>query len=217
MTGLTLVAAGTVQVASQRVTASWAWYVIRAAGFTSAALIILLMLSGIGQVTGLTYRFFEPIKAWAIHKALAFALCATIAIHVGLLLIDHFVRFSAIQLFVPFLSHYNNKTQLLGLPLGWAAIGLGILAMYGVVIIVLSSLGWIDSKRGLWRLLHYLSYVVMIMVFLHALLAGSDLQYGTFRAAWLFLGFIGLIGIVMRLRRAGTMKRRDANHDTNSD
>ncbi len=200
-------AASTITVAGQRIGASWPWYVIRAAGFTAAGLIILLMLSGIGQVTGLTYRFIEPIKAWFIHKALAIALCVAIAIHIGFLLIDHYVHFSFAQLFIPFLSRYNNKTQLFGIALGWAAIAMGILAMYGVAVIVASSLGWIDSKKKTWRKLHYTSYAVAVLVFIHALYSGSDLEYGTFRAAWIFLGFIVLIGIIMRMRRAGSLRR----------
>ena len=206
MINIDSVAVSTIQVAAQRAGNSWPWYVIRGAGFTAATLLVLLMLSGIGQVTGLTYRFIEPLKAWAIHKALAIALCVSIAIHAGFLLIDHFVSFSLIQLLVPFLSHYDNKTQLLGLPLGFAAVALGILAMYGVAIIVASSLGWIDTKKGAWRVLHYLSYVVAIFVFFHALYAGSDLEYGSFRAAWLFIGLIVLIGIVLRLYRARSLK-----------
>jgi methionine sulfoxide reductase heme-binding subunit len=208
MIHLDLIASGSLQVAGQRVGTSWPWYVIRAAGFISAGLIVLLMLSGIGQVTGFTYRFLEPVKAWALHKAMALALVVSIAVHIGFLLIDHFVKFSLLQLFVPFLSRYNNHTQLLGLPLGWAAVGLGVLAMYGVVIIVLSSLGWIDTKKRAWRKLHYLSYVVALFVFLHALYAGSDVQYGIFRAAWMFLGLIVVIGMVMRLWRAGSTKQR---------
>ena len=206
MIQLDLFAASAVHVATQRVGASWPWYVIRGAGFTAAGLLVLLMLSGIGQVTGLIYRFIEPLKVWALHKALAIALCVSIAIHIGFLLIDHYVKFSLTQLFVPFLSHYNNKTQFLGLPLGTIAIALGVLAMYGVAIIVLSSLGWIDTKKGAWRKLHYLSYVVAIFVFIHALYAGSDLEYGTFRAAWLLLGVVVFVGILARIYRAGTLK-----------
>ncbi len=208
MIHVAVIASGAVQVVSQRIGSSWPWYIIRAAGFISAGLIVLLMLSGIGQVTGLTYRFLEPVKAWALHKAMAIALCVSVAVHVGFLLIDHYVKFSLVQLFVPFLNRYNNHTQLLGLPLGWAAIAFGILAMYGVAIIVLSSLGWIDTKKGAWRKLHYLSYVVAVFVFLHALYAGSDVQYGTFRAFWILLGLIVVGSIVMRLWRAGTTKRR---------
>ncbi len=202
---LTILSDSTVNVALQRATASWPWYVIRAAGFTAAGLLILLMLSGIGQVTGLTYRFIEPIKAWAIHKTLAIAMCVSIAIHGGFLLLDHFVKFSVPAITIPFVSNYSNGTKLLGLPFGPIAVGLGIIASYGIVIIVLSSLNWIDTKKGAWRKLHYLSYGVAILVFLHALYVGSDLKYGAFRSLWILLGFIVLLGIISRLGRRGSL------------
>jgi sulfoxide reductase heme-binding subunit YedZ len=191
--------------AFHRVVTSWPWYVIRAAGFVAAGLLVLLMLSGIGQVTGLTYRFFEPVKAWAIHKALAYALVFSIAVHVVFLLIDKFLPFSVIQVLVPFASTYNNKTSLFGLSLGFLGVAAGILAMYGVIVIVFSSLGWIDTRKRTWRKLHYISYVVAVLVFLHALLTGTDVRNGIFRAAWLALGAIVAVGIVIRLWRARTL------------
>ena len=201
-------ASSSTQIALHRIGASWQWYVIRGAGFAAAALLIVLMIFGIGQVTGLTYRFFEPVKAWMIHKALAIALCVAILIHVSFLLLDHFVSFNLVQILVPFVSHYDNGTKLLGLRLAGLAVTLGILAAYGVVIIVLSSLGWIDSKKKTWRWLHYLSYFVMLAVFLHALYLGSDLKYGTFRSVWIFLIFVVALAVVSRLLRAGTLRRK---------
>jgi predicted ferric reductase len=196
-----------VQLATSRVAASWTWYVIRAAGFVAAGLLILLMLSGIGQVTGLTYKLIAPIKAWAIHKALAFALCAAIVVHVGFLLVDHFMPFSLVQVLVPFVSHYSNGTRLFGIGLSSIAVALGILAAYGVAVIVLSSLGWIDTKQGIWRKLHYISYFVMIAVFIHALGVGSDLKYGLFRSAWIFIAGILVIAVLSRLWRARTLRK----------
>jgi predicted ferric reductase len=201
-------AASTVTVVSHRVSESWPWYVIRGAGFVAAGLIILLMLSGIGQVTGLSYRYIEPIKAWAIHKALAYALCVSIVIHVGFLLIDKFVPFSLVQILVPFASHYNNGTKFAGISFGSIAVTLGVLAMYGVAIIVASSLGWIDTKKKAWRKLHYISYLVALFVFIHAVSAGSDLKYGTFREVWICTGMVVVLAIILRLWRAGTVKKK---------
>lgn len=201
-------ATNAVNVVAQRVGASWPWYVIRGAGFVAAGLLILLMISGIGQVTGITYRYVEPIKAWMIHRALAYALCASIAIHAGFLLIDKFVPFSLSKILVPFASNYNNGTTLGGLALGAAAVTFGILASYGIVIIVASSLGWIDTKKRAWRKLHYLSYLVAVLVFLHALYVGSDLKYGIFRLAWIMAGLLMILAIVIRLWRAGIIKSK---------
>ncbi len=194
-----------VSIADHRLVTSWPWYVVRGAGFVAAGLIILLMLSGIGQVTGLTYRFFEPVKAWAIHKALAYALLASIVVHVGFLLIDKFLPFSLLQVLVPFASTYNNKSTILGLSLGLFGVAFCILAMYGVLIVVASSLKWIDTKKKLWRQTHYVSYAVAGLVFLHALIVGTDVRYGTFRFGWIFLGFIVMVAVITRLWRSRTL------------
>ena len=194
-----------VTIANHRLTTTWPWYIVRGAGFIAAGLIVLLMLSGIGQVTGLTYRFFEPIKAWAIHKALAYALLASIAVHVIFLLIDKFLPFSLIQVLVPFFSTYTNKTTVLGLSLGFFGVAAGILAMYGVILVVASSLKWIDTRKKLWRQTHYVSYAVAALVFIHALVVGTDVRYGIFRLGWLFLGFVVIVAIVTRLWRAKTL------------
>lgn len=211
--GQHIAATSTVQVAAQRIGAEWKWYIVRAAGFTAAGLLILLMLSGIGQVTGLTYRFVEPIKAWAIHKALAIALCVAIVTHVLFILLDNFVPFSLAQVLVPFLSHYSNKAPLFGLNISSIAVASGILAAYGVAIIVTSSLLWIDKHKTTKRRLHYLSYAVILFVFVHALGTGSDLKYGTFRSAWIFLSIIVAVAILSRLWRTGTMSKSEAKSD----
>lgn len=195
-----------VTVALDRVGNSWPWYITRAAGFVAAGLLVLLMLSGIGQVTGIIYRYIEPIKVWAIHKALAIALCVSIVLHVGFLLIDKYLPFSLVQILVPFASTHNNGTQIGGFSLGALAVTFGVLAMYGVVIVVSSALGWINKNKT-WRKLHYISYAVIILVLLHGLYIGTDLKYGIFRDAWIGVGAVLALAIIMRLWRKGTIKK----------
>lgn len=199
----------TAQAVTHQVSNEWEWYIVRASGFVAAGLLFLLMVSGIGQVTGLTYRFMEPIRAWAFHKALAMALLVSIAIHGTFLFLDHYISFSIPRLLVPFLSHYSNGTAFLGIS-SIFGVAFGILAMYGIVITVTSSLeavGWINSKKRTWKTLHLLNYVIFVFVFLHALLVGTDLRYGMFRQAWILLGSLVVIAIVSRLLRVGTTRR----------
>jgi len=204
ITGLAMSEVGAV---ATRVASHWPWYITRAAGFTAAGLLILLMLSGIGQVTGLTYRFIEPVKAWVVHKTLAIALCVAIAMHVLFLVFDEFLPFTLPQIFVPFMSHYSNGTKLFGWDLRTLVMALGIFAAYCVAVVVLSSLGWINTKKKTWHQLHYLSYFVMLAVFVHALGAGSDLKYGLFREAWVAVGLVLVLAIVSRLWRARTLSK----------
>jgi methionine sulfoxide reductase heme-binding subunit len=196
-----------ISVATSRAATSWAWYVIRASGFVGVILLILLMISGIGMVTGLTYKFLQPLKAWAVHKALGIALCVAIVIHVGFLLIDHFVNFSFLQITVPFVSNYTNGSKFLGVGLSAVAMALGVLAMYGTAVIVLSSLKWIDTKKRAWRYLHYVSYFVMFAAFIHALGTGTDLKHGFLRILFIAASFLVILGVISRLRRSGSLKK----------
>ena len=186
---------------------TWPWYVIRASGFTAAGLLILLMLSGIGQVTGLFYKFAEPVTAWALHKALGYALVVAIAIHAGTLLIDRFMPFSLGQILLPFASTYSNNVPLFGLALGFLGVACGIMAAYGVALIVITSLAWMETKKRTWKLLHFVSYAVIALVFLHGLLVGTDLKTGLPRLIWLSFGLVLAIAVTARLWRVGTLQR----------
>lgn len=195
------------ELALGRIADSWVWYGIRASGFVAAGLLIITILLGIGQVTGFTYRYIEPIKAWAIHRATALALCASIAAHIILLLFDKHVSFSLPQVLIPFLSNYNNSTKVFNLPLDGFAITFGVIAMYGIAIIVSTSLGWIDSKKGLWQKFHYIGYPTALFVVLHVLYTGTDVKQGLLRIIWIILALIVLIGFIGRLRRSGSLKK----------
>lgn len=212
-----LLADSVLHATAVQATVSWPWYTARAAGFVAAGLLILLMLSGIGHVTGLTYRVLSPVKAWAVHKAMALTLCVSIAVHVLALLASHVVTASFLQTLVPFAVRYTNGVPVFGLRLTPLAAGFGALAMYGVVIVVLSSLGWIETRRGAWRLLHYLSYVVMLLVFVHAIGVGTDLRHGIVRLIWIGLGFIVALAIASRLLRMGTLRVRHSSSAPGTD
>ncbi len=204
-----ILASTALQLTTSRIGSSWAWYFIRGAGFAALFLMFLLMISGIGHITGLTYKYIEPIKAWAIHKAIAFGLVFAILVHVIFLLFDHYVSFSLPQIFVPFLNKYTNGTSLFGVNFGKFVVAFGIISMYLVFLIVLTSLGWIDTKKKLWKWVHYSSYIAAIMVFIHALGAGTDLKYGIFRIFMIFLLAVLVVATVMRLYRTGSIKEKD--------
>ena len=204
-----ILASTALQLTTSRIGSSWAWYFIRGAGFAALFLMFLLMISGIGHITGLTYKYIEPIKSWAIHKAIAFGLVFAILVHVIFLLFDHYVSFSLPQIFVPFLNKYTNGTSLFGVNFGMFVVAFGIISMYLVFLIVLTSLGWIDTKKKLWKWVHYSSYIAAIMVFIHALGAGTDLKYGIFRIFMIFLLAVLVVATVMRLYRTGSIKEKD--------
>ena len=187
---------------------SWPWYVIRASGISAVALLILIMVSGIGMVTGLTYRFIEPLKAWSIHRAMAIAMSLLAIIHVSFLLIDSFAKYNVLDVLIPFKVQFEHS-QVFGVSAGSFYNALGIFALYMLPFIVLSSLFFIESKKKLWELLHYLSYPFMVLVYFHTLFLGTDFKHGVLRLLWIVFGLVLVVLTVTRLARLGSLKQTD--------
>ena len=187
---------------------SWPWYTARGTGFAGLALLAGLIIGGIGHATGLTYKFIEPVKAWAIHKAMGVMLLVDVVLHMLALFFDSFVSFSIVNIIVPFTSSYSNGSTLMRVSLGSFAVASGVIAMYGIAIVVASSLGWNNTKKSIWRKLHYLSYAVLPLVLIHALGTGSDLKEGEgARILMIILLLAMIVAIVSRLVRTSGKSR----------
>lgn len=191
----------TLPILLHRLADSWPWFIIRGAGFASLILLILLMLSGIGHITGWTYRFLEPVKAWLVHKWMAFALVFMVLLHMVTLLIDKYVTFHVGDIFIPFANTYSNHTSLLGISAGALAVASGIFAFYGILYVVLTSLKYVDTHKTFWKYSHYVSYGVMVLVFFHALNTGTDMVSGILRWITLTVFALLLVAVAARLRR----------------
>lgn len=183
-----------------RTQTSWPWYITRAAGLVASVSLVILLLSGIGFMTGKSFRLLEPLTAWATHRALGIVFGVSVLIHIIPLLFDTYVPFTLAQLLLPFVSGYK-PVSVAGLHLGSLWVALGVLALYGVIAIILSSLLWVDKKPRVWKFFHFLTYLVMIFVFFHALYLGTDLVSGPLKIVWIVFGSLVAIAIVYRLRR----------------
>lgn len=193
-----------VQKVTQRAEVSWPWYLTRASGLVAAGSLVILMLSGIGLVTGGIFRFLEPLTAWASHRALGITFGVAVLIHMFSLLFDHFVSFNLLDIFVPWLSNYKPVT-IAGFQLGSLFVALGVLAFYGVALIIITSLVWVDKKPHTWKIIHLLSYIILLFVFVHALYLGTDLTDGVMRLLWLTAGLVSALAVLYRFWRAKTI------------
>lgn len=190
------------QIVKTRAKSSWPWYIVRASGIVAGVSLILLLLSGIGSVTGHTFKVLDPLTAWATHRALGITFLVSVLIHMFTLLLDHFVPFRFVDIIVPWASSYRTST-FLGIHLGSLFVALGVLAFYGALIVVATSLFIVDKKPKIWKFIHYLSYLIIFDVFLHAVYLGTDTSRGTGKIIWIAGNALVLIAIIARLRRAG--------------
>ena len=188
----------------QRAKTSWPWYITRTAGFIAALALFFLILSGVGLISGYTFKVLEPLTAWATHKAIGLVFIVSVAIHGIALLFDTYVPFNVAQILFPFLSNYK-KVVIFNHHLGSLYVALGILAMYGVLAIGISTFLWIDKKPHTWKSIHFLAYLIAIFVFFHALYLGTDLTHGIFRTLWIIMGVIMAFAIIYRFRRVRSL------------
>lgn len=184
-----------------RAKTAWPWYITRASGIVAAILLVILVLSGVGLITGYSFKFLEPLNAWATHRAMGLAFFVAVLVHGFSLLFDSYIRFNLIQVLFPFASNYKEAI-IFHHNVGSLYVALGIIAFYLILAIILSSIYWIDKKPHKWKSLHFLTYLVMVFVFIHALYIGTDFISGIFRTLWIVFGIIVAISIFYRLSRA---------------
>jgi methionine sulfoxide reductase heme-binding subunit len=176
------------------------WYVTRGAAATAYLLLTTVMAFGVI----LSFRGLEGLmRGWRVydlHQVLTLLLLGFVGLHLVTLYLDPFEPFNLLKLVWPFAETYR--------PLGTA---LGVLTLYLLVLLALSSWARRLLSARLWFLLHLTSYVAFILVTIHGLLTGADSQtpwmLGVYTGssalvAFLTLGRIYFAAQATRARRA---------------
>lgn len=139
------------------------WDAARAGGF--AAYVLLSAAVAVGLVLRNRWQTvrWPRIVTNELHGYLSLLALVFIAVHVLAVFVDPFTRFGLAEILVPLVSHYR--------PL-W--MGLGILALYLLLAVWLTSR--LRARIGFrtWRAIHYAAYAVYTAATVHGLGTGSD-------------------------------------------
>ena len=139
------------------------WYVTRAGGLVAWGLVVASCTWGLLHALRTFGR--RPSPAWMLstHRYLGALALTFVGVHVVAILADSFVQFSLGDVLVPLASSWHP-----------AAVAWGIVSMYLLVAVEVTSLirGRLSPK--VWRGVHMLSYVVLAMSTIHLLSAGTD-------------------------------------------
>jgi methionine sulfoxide reductase heme-binding subunit len=176
------------------VTQKLIWYTIRASGIVTWGLVTASVLWGLLLSSRSTRR---PRPAWVLdlHRFIAGLSFAFLAVHVGLLLADSYIGFSPSALAVPFASHWRP-----------AAVAWGILALYMLVAIEVTSLLMARLSRRLWHAVHLGSFAVFAAATVHGLTAGTDAGKPVSRV--FAIGSIVAVVLLTVLRVVARLRRR---------
>jgi DMSO/TMAO reductase YedYZ heme-binding membrane subunit len=139
------------------------WDVARAGGLLGWGLLSASVLWGLA----LSSRIFgrRPRPAWLLdlHRYLGGLAVIFVGVHVAAIMLDTFVSFGPLETFVPFASSWNP-----------GAVAWGIVALYLLLAVELTSLARSHLPLRLWRRVHYLSFGVFVFSTVHLLTAGTD-------------------------------------------
>jgi DMSO/TMAO reductase YedYZ heme-binding membrane subunit len=139
------------------------WYLTRGAAATAYLLLAVVVALGIS----LGVRAFDGVlRGWRVldlHQVLTLVMFAFVGLHLVTLALDPYKPYTVAQLFWPFTQAYR--------PLPAA---LGVLALYLLVAVTLSSYLRRGIGNRVWLALHLTSYAAFALLTLHGILAGTD-------------------------------------------
>jgi predicted ferric reductase len=140
------------------------WYLSRASAMVAYVLLWLSMALGLGMTSRLARVWPGGPTAFDLHKHTSLLGLIFALFHALVLLGDHYINYSLIQVLVPFASaHYRPV---------W--VGLGQLGLYLMALVGLSFYVRGVTGHRFWRLIHYLSFVVFLLALTHGLFSGTD-------------------------------------------
>jgi methionine sulfoxide reductase heme-binding subunit len=175
-------------------TPNWIWYLNRATGIVSLVLMTLTLVLGVVVQRQRRLPGLPRFGVVTLHRNVSLLSALLLATHVTTAIVDSYVSIGPISALVPFTSSWRPFQ-----------VGLGTLAVDLLVLIVATSLLRGRIPVRLWRGIHWTSYALWPLAFVHGLTAGTDLGSGW--ALAVALACAGAAGIASALAWTGRTSR----------
>jgi methionine sulfoxide reductase heme-binding subunit len=175
------------------------WILIRSAGIGAYLMLYLAVAWGLAATTTVVSNRVSKQASILFHQFTASAGLVLLLIHMGLLLIDKFERYSVLDEFIPLHSHGTHPI----------AVTMGVIGMYGVVLVMVTS--WLRKPLGTqkWRMFHLAAVPAYTLALAHGVFTGYDtphtwmwMMYALTGTSVLFLLFVRALTYGYREPRA---------------
>jgi DMSO/TMAO reductase YedYZ heme-binding membrane subunit len=142
------------------------WYVARASGMVAWGLLAGSVLWGLAMTTRTFQRHVRRPWLLDLHRFLGGLALVFTFVHVLAIMGDTYVHFGLAQVLVPLASKWH--------PIG---VAFGIVGLYLLAAVEVTSLArkWLPHK--LWRRVHFLSFPLYLVTTAHLLTAGTDRRH----------------------------------------
>ncbi len=169
------------------------WHLARATGLVAWALAVASLHLGLALATRAMGP--KPKGPWLLdlHRWLGGLAVVFTAAHIGALIADSYVTFDLGDALVPFAAAWRP-----------GAVAWGVLALWLMVAIEVTSLLMRRLPKRVWRSVHLTSYLLAVSATLHGVTAGTDV--GNPAVAWTVLGSIAVATFFVAYRRLAPKK-----------
>jgi DMSO/TMAO reductase YedYZ heme-binding membrane subunit len=140
-----------------------AWNVARFAGLVAWIELTISVISGVLVAWARPFRRDQLETLRALHPYLGGLATIFVGVHVGAIVADNYMHFGLADVLVPFASHWRP-----------AAVAWGIVGVYLMAAVMLTSLVRKWRPRSVWRAVHQSSYPLFLVSTLHLVTAGTD-------------------------------------------
>lgn len=177
------------------------WYIARSGGIVALALSGASVLWGLFMSTRLLNGTPSPKWLLDLHRFLGGLAVVFTAIHIAGLMFDSYIGFTWVDITVPMAA-------------GWkpGAVAWGVVGMWLLLAVELTSLVMKRIPRKAWRLIHFASYAMVWTGVMHGALAGSDANNRVYIAgvSMMVLGifYLTVYRILAVKRRGGRSKSK---------
>lgn len=139
------------------------WWVARATGIVAWASATSAVAWGLTLSGRLVRRRRLPAWILDLHRYLGTLTIAFVTLHVVALVADGYVQFGPKEVFVPMGSAWRP-----------GAVTWGVFAMYGLIVIQVTSWAMKRLPRKVWHGVHLTSFAVFVAATVHGALSGAD-------------------------------------------
>lgn len=142
------------------------WYATRGAGVVSLVLLTGVLLLGILTAMRWQTASWPRFLTTGFHRNLALATLIFLAVHIVTAVVDPFTALGWKAAIIPFSSPYRRL---------W--LGLGVVAIYLLLAIVVTSLLRTLFGHRAWRMVHWLTYAMWPIAVIHGIGTGTDPRF----------------------------------------
>lgn len=139
------------------------WYVARAAGLVSWALLTAAVTWGLALSTRSLRQWRKPAWVLDLHRFVGGLTVIFVGVHVVALLLDTYVHFGLVEVLVPLTSSWHPVAT------AWGVVGLYLLAA-----VELTSLLRRRLSVKVWRRVHFATLPLFVFATVHGFSAGTD-------------------------------------------